>query len=155
MKGRRHKCRFPARLLGAAILALVIVFSHGDLPAQTATASIHGVVTDPSASLIPKAAVTVSNSQAFARTVLTDARGRYQVNGLAAGTYTIKAGAPGFTAKEQSGYEVQPGRSQTFDISLALSTQAEQVTVAAADTQTSPSAFDPSMITHPAWFRLL
>ncbi|MDP9171389.1 MAG: carboxypeptidase-like regulatory domain-containing protein [Acidobacteriota bacterium] len=60
----------------------------------------------------------------------TDNQGHYQLSDIPAGTYTLRAAAPGFTQWEQSAYELRPGQAQTLDIALTLRAQADQVTVA-------------------------
>ncbi len=120
-----------------------LLFScSSSLLSQTGTGSLQGTVTDPSASLIPSVAVTVSN-QTFTRTVRTDAAGRYQLNGLPPGTYLLKANASGFATWEQAAYPVAAGRAQRLDIALSLRTQSDQVTVA-ADTERATVSTDPS-----------
>ena len=58
-------------------------------------ASLSGEVTDPSGASIPNASVAVTNSltQAVHRTT-TDPTGRYRVDELDPGTYTLEAEAP-------------------------------------------------------------
>lgn len=110
--------------------------------AQNETGSVRGVVTDPSASVIPNASVTATAGQAFSRTARTDALGRYQLNGLPAGSYTIRGAAAGFAPWEQTEYQIRAGQIQTFDMSLVLRSQVEQVTV--GETGASTVDTDPS-----------
>jgi hypothetical protein len=109
---------------------------------QTGTASLHGVVSDPSASFVPNAAVTVLNSQGFTRTARSDAQGRYQFNGIPSGVYAVRVASEGFSPWEQTGYTLAPDKPQVLDVALALRTQSEQITVAeasAAALDTDPS----------------
>src|SRR5215471_10270746 len=67
------------------------------LQAQSFTASVRGVVTDPSQAAVPAAKVTVidiSRNRGF--TAQTDAAGRYIITALPPGTYTLSAEAEGF-----------------------------------------------------------
>jgi hypothetical protein len=112
------------------------------LAAQTPNASLRGVVSDPSAGVVPNATVAVSTGDGPARSVSTDASGAYRIGGIPAGEYTIRARAPGFAPWERSGYEVKAGQSQVLDISLILKAQTEQVTVAAEGAPTVDT--DPS-----------
>ena len=110
---------------------------------QTGTGSIQGVVTDPSAGAVPGAAVTVSNERGFTRMARSDTQGRYRLNGLSAGDYTVRVAAAGFSPWEKTAFAVSAGQPQTLDIALALRTQSEQITVAsenAAVLDTDPSA---------------
>ena len=96
--------------------------------AQTTPASLRGVVTDPSGSAIPGAAITLAN-----RTVHSDGSGQYQFTGLMPGAYRLRATATGFTPFEAPQYAVAAGRAQTQDIALTLLAQTDQVTVTAAE----------------------
>ena len=109
-------------------LSLLLLALPLSLYAQTA--SLQGVITDPSSSAVPNALITAANGP-FTRTTHSDARGRYQLTGLPPGSYTLQASAQGFSPWEQSNYQITSGRTQTLDISLTLRAQAEQVTVAA------------------------
>jgi hypothetical protein len=121
---------------------MVISWALLALLAQLQTASLHGVVTDPSSGLIPNVSVTLSGARAFSKTVQTDALGRYEFMGLPPGPYDLRASSPGFAPFERQTYEVRAGQAQNLDISLVLKAQAEQVTVAASGGSTVDT--DPS-----------
>jgi len=121
----------------------LLLSCSSSLLSQTGTGSLQGTVTDPSASLIPNVAVTVSNNKTITRTVRTDAAGRYQLDGLPPGTYQLKANASGFATWERADYQVTSGRAQRLIIALSLGTQSDQVTVA-ADTGGATVSTDPS-----------
>jgi hypothetical protein len=116
----------------SALLCLFLAASVS--PAQTArSASLRGVVTDPSGSVVPGAAVILSSEESAQNTAQTDAHGAYQFSNLASGVYTVRVSAPGFSPFQSPGYQVLPGRAQTFDIKMNLQAQSEQVTVSAND----------------------
>src|SRR5689334_9697916 len=80
------------KLVGVGIVCL---FASASLVAQTA--AISGVVTDPSGAVIPKAAVSVTNTQTGAkRSDVSDAQGRYSIPQLPPGTYSLNGQAAGF-----------------------------------------------------------
>src|SRR5260370_11136910 len=80
------------------------------LPAQTTpAASLRGVVTDPSGSVVPGAAIVLSSPQRVQKTE-ADERGAYQFSNVAAGVYTVSASAAGFSPFESAGYELTAGR---------------------------------------------
>ena len=110
--------------------------------AQGGTGSLHGSVSDPSAGLVPSARITVSNSQGVTRTAQSNAQGRYEINGLAEGAYSVRATAPGFTAWENTHVAIPQGQAVGLDIALILQTQTDQVTVASA--AVAPLDTDPS-----------
>lgn len=69
------------------------------LLAQTAT--IQGIVTDPSGAAVPDASVVATlESTGTTRSVYTDSEGRYRMPALPVGTYTIRCQKTGFQAAE-------------------------------------------------------
>src|SRR5664280_642477 len=71
------------------------VFAVASLFAQTT--SLSGTVSDPTGAVIPKATVTVTNTQTGAkRTDTSDAQGRYTIPQLPPGTYSLMAQVAGF-----------------------------------------------------------
>jgi hypothetical protein len=69
------------------------------LAAQTAT--IEGVVTDPSGAAVPDASVVAAlESTGTARSVITSTEGSYRIPALSVGTYTIRCTKPGFQIAE-------------------------------------------------------
>ena len=133
---------FPRGSLFAFVLAGLLAVSPISLQGQAAPATLRGVITDPSGGAVPNSEVTVFIKGSAVHSARTDAQGRYQILALPAGTYTVRALAPGFTAYEVDGYEISPGRAQTLDIRLTISVQSEKVTVAddAVKADTDPSA---------------
>ena len=95
-----------------------------------ATASLSGVVKDPSGAVVSAASVTLTDSQTSAkRTTVTDGAGKYTFAGVAAGDYTIDVSAPGFSEfGAKISVNAQPA---TRDVALALASQAGQVSVEA------------------------
>jgi hypothetical protein len=80
------------KVLGICALGL---FAAASLPAQTA--SLSGTVMDPTGAVVPKAAITVTNTQTgAARSDTSDAQGRYTIPQLPPGTYSLGAKAAGF-----------------------------------------------------------
>ena len=107
---------------------LVLAFGLS-LRAQTGMASIQGVVTDPSGSLIPNATVLLEGQPAT-RKVTTNGQGRYVLTGLPAGSYILRVNAAGFTPYVSGPYALSASGRQTVDVLLAIRTENEQVTVA-------------------------
>jgi Carboxypeptidase regulatory-like domain/Putative zinc-finger len=93
-------------------------------------AALTGEITDPTGASIPSASVTVTNSltQVVHRTT-TDAAGRYTVDQLDPGTYTLEAEAPGFTPREVSGLSLNPAQQSQKDLTLAVGALAQTVEV--------------------------
>jgi Carboxypeptidase regulatory-like domain/Putative zinc-finger len=93
-------------------------------------ATLSGEITDPAGASIPSASVAVTNSltQVIHRTT-TDAAGRYTVDQLDPGTYTLEAEAPGFTPREVSGLSLNPAQQSQKDLTLAVGALAQTVEV--------------------------
>jgi len=105
---------------------------------------LSGLVRDGTGSVLPGVTVTVAGTALAApRTVITDERGRYEVDTLPAGGYRVTATLRGF---EPWSTEIDLGAvAATLDIVLALSSFSERVTVTAtktgaADVQSTPVA---------------
>src|SRR5258708_10253493 len=80
------------KLVGILVLGAALTVS---LFAQTA--SLAGTVSDPTGAVIPKAVVTVTNTQTGAkRSDTSDSEGRYTIPQLPPGTYSLTAQVVGF-----------------------------------------------------------
>jgi hypothetical protein len=93
-------------------------------------ATLSGQITDPAGAAIPSVSVAVTNSltQVVHRTT-TDPAGRYTIDQLDPGTYTVKAEAPGFTPREISGLSLNPAQQSQTDLTLAVGALAQTVEV--------------------------
>ncbi|MGH9570928.1 MAG: carboxypeptidase regulatory-like domain-containing protein, partial [Candidatus Angelobacter sp.] len=99
----------------------------------TASANLTGTVVDQSQAVIPKAEVTITNRETGAtRTATTNAAGEYRFDALAAGTYTIKTNAPGFSIAEAKNVEIMVGRTATQNFTLVPGGVSETVEVTSA-----------------------
>ncbi len=91
-------------------------------------ASIRGIVTDPSNSLVPGATVIVMGN-GVTRTGKSDGQGRYSVANVPAGTYSVRADAPGFVTYTKTDFSVSTGQASSLDIALQIATEAQEVLV--------------------------
>lgn len=120
----------PLRLVHTFVLILVLVLptashAHG----AGAGASVSGTVTDPLGSAVSGAKVTVFGPSHAGATATTSADGRYVLDGLPEGAYTLKAELAGFTPFVRTGLSVEAGRARTVDVRLELPGLAREVTV--------------------------
>jgi len=109
-----------------ALLALTseLVYS------QNVTASIAGVVVDPSGAVIPSLTVAATNEGTGARfQAVTDADGQYAIRAVPIGAYTLTAEAQGFKRYETHGIRVQVNEVARVDITLSVGATSETVTV--------------------------
>src|SRR5262252_3752489 len=81
-------------LLPAALLALVL---GGTAFGQTTSATLSGVVRDPSGAVVPDVSISARNNQTgAARETTSDVEGRYSLTNLAPGHYDLRASRSGF-----------------------------------------------------------
>ena len=127
-------------LLTASCLLLFGVTAAWSQP----TGQLSGVVRDTMGGVLAGVEVSVTSVGGVApRTSLTDGQGRYEVDALPPGRYTVAASLGGFQPKV-SDVDIDSGRA-TLDVVLSVSTVLEKVTVTAtktgtADIQTTPIA---------------
>jgi hypothetical protein len=112
-----------------ALLALVVLCGSIAL-AQETTATVSGTVKDESGAVVPGVTITVKNvATGVARTVTTEAEGRYTVPQLPPGNYQLEAGLAGFQTEVRSGIELTIGRRATLDVTLKVGSVGEKVEV--------------------------
>ena len=100
------------------ILALAIITATAF--AQTTTAMLVGIVTDPSGAVIPNAKVTITDTNTgLAKTLTTNGEGQYFAAALPPSEYTITAEASGFQKLTKQGVRLEI--SQTAEVNLQLS----------------------------------
>src|SRR5258707_13466297 len=126
----------------AAIVFTPISGKQGRAPV---TASIIGFVSDPSGAAVPSADVTATNLETgVARTVATDAAGRYIVLALPVGLYEVRATKAGFRDEVRTGIHLAVGQEARVDLSLPVGTVATQVSVNADASIVSTTTSDIS-----------
>ena len=116
-----------AMMLGMLFLA---VAGAGRLNAQAATASVSGTITDSSGAAIPAAEIVIKNTgTAAARTVNSDAQGRYLLPDLGIGDYEIQATKVGFQTVVRKGITLDVGRAPVVDFQLPVGRSEQTVNV--------------------------
>ena len=116
---------------GLFLVLLVALLSLPLSVVHAASGSITGKVTDPRGAAIPGASVTVTNkttNQDFS--TVTDAQGRYKVEGLTAGVYDIVIVAKGFKESRQADIKVEDNAVKSVDVGLEIAPVEAQVKVA-------------------------
>jgi Carboxypeptidase regulatory-like domain/TonB-dependent Receptor Plug Domain len=100
--------------------------------AQRSTATIRGVVTDPTKAVIEGANVTAKNAvTGFTRTSTTNSAGIYVLTELPVGTYTVTAEAKGFKTLTKTGMELNVADVRVSDFQLETGAIQETVSVVA------------------------
>lgn len=142
MYSKFHKQIFSSMLFASMALATALtVTAQGASPAlqtpgpatQTAapaTVIIRGHITDQTGALIPGAKVSIED--AGGKTVATataDASGAYEVRGLPAGGYVIRADFAGFASFQSKTIAITAGQAKRVDIAMAIQVEQQNVVV--------------------------
>ncbi len=94
------------------------------------SASIKGIVTDPSGAPVPSSIVNTKNLETGAtRSATTDDAGRYLVPSLPVGEYEVRATKPGFQDAIRSGIRLVVGQEASVDLTLQVSAVKAEVRV--------------------------
>ena len=138
------KIEFCARLIALVVCFLLFSFPgsvSNDVYAQSATATLSGVVIDENGAVISGANIAViSITQGFQRTADTNDEGSFVVSLLPPGNYTVKAEHEGFTPAEFRDVVLNVNDQRTIKITLKVGKLASQ-TVNVLD---SPALLDES-----------
>jgi outer membrane receptor protein involved in Fe transport len=114
------------------VLALVLswLLPASFAAAQTATATLTGVVRDESGGAVLGASVTLRNVDTGAtRKALTDAAGRYAITGLDPGEYELRVEMAGFKTVVRGGLALRVGGASVADATLGVGAITEEVIV--------------------------
>jgi len=119
----------------ACLLGGILLLS-GTVLAQLSTASLSGIVRDPSGALVPKGRVVLRNvATAVEHTTTTNGAGAYLFLDITPGSYVVSASAPGFVEQRVPEFTLAVGQAATIDFALAVGSQTEVVTVHGATLQ--------------------
>lgn len=117
------------RKLFTFLCVLLLAFP---LIAQQRTGNIYGKIMDEDNNPLPGVTVTLTGSKIGAMTSITSAEGTYRFISLAVGRdYIIKAELEGFSTAIQEGVIVEIGQNAQIDLTMALGSLEEEVTVVA------------------------
>ena len=117
-------------LVRALFTALVLAIFAGSLLAQSDSALLFGVVTDPSGSSIKGARVQLRNNGTGAtRQYLTDERGLFYFTLLPPGSYEMTTEALGFKLYQDPVIRVQVAQVARLDVQLDIGSTKEIVNI--------------------------
>ena len=115
-----------SRAVFCILLASVSVLAY----AQTSTSNIFGNVTDPTGAAIPKATVTITQTDTnVVRTTTTKDDGSYRADFLPVGPYKLTVAAPGFKTLDRSGIVLTVMQDANVNLTLAIGETSETVEV--------------------------
>src|ERR1041384_1934670 len=120
------------KFIKLSTLLIICLCLTGIAQGQETTGVIEGTVVDAQGARVAGATVLVEGN-AFSRTVITDAEGRYRIIQVPAGNYSITTSATNFTTEKSENVKVTLGRATTADITLNAGQVSANVVVTAAD----------------------
>ena len=89
------------RMQRLGILSLLLLFLVGSASAQVSTASINGVIRDPTGAVVPGASIVLKNvDTSVERTSTANSAGAYGFVSIPPGNYTIESTAKGFSSQK-------------------------------------------------------
>jgi hypothetical protein len=118
------------------ILAVAVLGVYGICVFAQSTASLSGVVTDPTGAVVPGAHVTVhSLATGIGRDIVTDSAGIYVVPSLQPGDYQVEATATGFSTVTVKKVTLDVDKKVAVNMALPLASTGATVEVQSAASQ--------------------
>ena len=111
------------------VVCLLVIAALGFAQQRTAGV-LTGRVMDQFGGVIVGATVAAIDSSGAEKTVTTNQEGAYTFTGLIPGTYNVRAQATGFAPYENTNVQIAAGRREALDITLTVTIEETQVTVA-------------------------
>jgi hypothetical protein len=125
-----------------AVFGIVMPAPSAAQIVDTTTGSIIGAVRDGTGAVLPAVQVRAAGDALMVpRVTVTGITGEYRLAGLPPGEYVLSFALPGFTLGESS-LQVMIGRTSTVDVTLAVASRQEAVTVV-----TRADVLDPHTVT--------
>ncbi len=123
------KASFKAVGRGLGLFLMFALCAAGAL-AQQAGSSLRGEVSDEFGGVIVGATVTLTDASGKAKATVTDSDGAFNVPGLQPGRYTVSIVSTGFSPFVNPEVDVAAGRNELPKVTLGVSLEKEEVTVA-------------------------
>jgi hypothetical protein len=143
---RRRTTLIELRLKSVLTAFLCMLLACGSVVAQVGTSSVGGTVVDPEGKAVAGATVKLTNAQkGFSRTQTTSESGAYSFPAVPPDTYTVEAEATGFKKAVISDVRALVDKQTTLEVSLALGSINEAVTVSAASNEVLINTQDASI----------
>src|SRR5262245_57289603 len=130
--------KYYIRLLSLLTIAPLLALS-ATANAQTATATIKGVVSDSGGNAVPGAVVTLTNTAtSLKKTFTTDEGGHFTFTFIEPGFYAMEAQAGGFKIHRHPRLQIEVGQALDLDVKLEPGDVKETVNIVA----TEPAGLD-------------
>jgi hypothetical protein len=122
----------PRHVWALSIALAAMLFLLAPRAGAQDNATINGTVTDSSGALVPNAQISLKNQATNTiREAVSNSAGAYRFANVGVGNYTLAITAQGFQTYSMTNIVVNVAQSLEENISLAVGTQAQTVTVAA------------------------
>src|SRR2546425_245578 len=126
----RRPLRLVLGFVGLIAWAVILTGSYQSLRAQLGTASLNGMIFDPTGAGIPGAEVKLeSMTRKASRETVSDATGSYVFTSLLPDTYQLVVTAKGFTTKTTQNVLLTSGQGSTLNVVMELGAAVTHVTV--------------------------
>jgi len=112
-------------------VCLVVFLSSALVLSQQTRGSLRGLVKDELGASVVGAEVTITDAAGVQKKTTSNGDGVYSFTGVAPGKYAIRASAKGFAATEDETIDIVAGQRQAFDVTLKVTIEQSNVTVAA------------------------
>jgi hypothetical protein len=115
-------------------ILLALMMMSAIVNAQTATATLKGIVSDAGGGAVPGAVVTLTNAATnLKKTFTTDEGGHFTFTFIEPGFYALEAQADGFKIHRQPRLQIEVGQTIDQNITLAAGDVKETVNIVAAE----------------------
>jgi vitamin B12 transporter len=126
--------------------ALVALFVSTSLADPIARGRVEGTVADPAGAKVSGVRVALRDSAGLvAYQTRSNDEGRFALNDVAAGRYTLIVEAPGFSLSRSATISIQPGVTEKVDLMLEVSAISDQLIVTATRTESTASELGGSI----------
>ncbi len=123
-----------------SLIVVSLVLAALPVRGQLSTASVNGTVHDTTGAAIVGAEVTLLNvSTSTKRTTASNSAGDYAFIDVAPGNYTLSVARQGFATANQAPFVLYVNQTATFNFSLSVGSQVQQITVAAETVELATS----------------
>src|SRR5260370_33390763 len=124
-----------AKLVKLLCCVSLLAFFSTNLWAQGIFATLTGVVTDPAASVVPNAKVTLRDvGSGSERQTVANGEGYFTFASVPVGTYNVSVEAQGFQTYKANGIALSGSEKNNLNISLVVGSKSETVEVNAVST---------------------
>ena len=122
-------------LLSVFAAGMLTLLANQNSSAQSATATLKGVVNDSSGGAVSGATITlIQGARGTKKTFVTDEQGHFGFTFVEPGRYEVEVRAPGFKQQYQRDVKLEVGQTAEIDFTLSVGDIQETVTITGGET---------------------